>query len=317
MTIRRYSIQLLNFIGMIAIAFACGDNAGNPTGNPQSVGGGDGDGASVTPPDTWQEEWLDHDKLLELQGYNDHVAIYYDNEMDESVTWTLDFMTQVWKYVKSSYGNFGEEGRLYVVCHAGTTHIGRTGNVFDEATTYRSLSDVESTNEEWRNGADWCIDAHVHETGHVVEGSSFGVHGSPAFGIWMDSKWNEIFQYDVYTGIGRTADAKRLYDQYMEGHDKFPDATRDNYWFRDWFFPIYNQYGKTEVLASFFELLSIYFPKSGEDYARGLNFGEFVHFWSGAAKTDLSSLASDAFGWNDEWQAQLIQAREDFSSIVY
>jgi hypothetical protein len=151
--------------------------------------------------------------------------------------------------------------------------------------------------------------------GHVVEGSSHEVHESPAFDIWGDSKWAEIFQYDVYMGIGRKKDADRLYDQYMDTSEDFPSP--DTYWFRDWFFPIYDGHGKSVVLNEFFHLLSQYFPKNGESYARRMNMGEFVHFWSGAAGEDLVDLATDAFGWKAEWQAELDQAKADYPGIVY
>ena len=52
-----------------------------------------------------------------------------------------------------------------------------------------------------------------------------------------------------------------------------------------------------------------------------LIFGEFVHFWSGAAGYDLKQLALNAFGNKDEnrndWTAQLTQAKSDFPGVTY
>jgi hypothetical protein len=295
---------------------SCEETSGDPSGKPKGPSLDDDGGSNlVTPPEAWKEKWLDHTKDLERVYFNEDVAVYFDAEMPRTATWTYAFMTDVWKYVKTVYGDFGEEGRLYVVCHTADGRIGRTGNIFDEATSHRSLSDVTGSAEDWTTMSEWAKDAHVHEVGHVVEGSSHGVHESPAFDVWGDSKWAEIFQYDVYKGIGRIEDADRLYDQYMDTKADYP--VPDTYWFRDWFYPIYDQYEQAATLNKFFELLSLYFPKSGQSYARRMNMGEFVHFWSGAAEDDLQGLAEDAFGWTEEWQDQLDQAKLDYPNIVY
>lgn len=309
-------------IGLICLATlgtgmtACDETSGNPSGQPEGPSKDSVNLKFETPTSNWTEQWLDHTKDLSLVYYNEDVVIYYDSEMPRTTTWNYGFMTRVWQYVKTVYGDFGKENRLYVVCHAAEDHIGRTGNIFDKATTYRSLSDVTGNADDWTEQSYWALDAQVHEVGHVVEGSSHGVHESPAFDIWRDSKWAEIFQYDVYMGIGRTEDADRLYTQYMDVKESFPAP--DTYWFRDWFFPIYDDHGKSEVLNKFLELLSQHFPKENDSYnGKKLNMGEFVHFWSGAAETDLTDLATDAFGWTPEWQAELDKAKADFPGIVY
>jgi len=313
---RFFKRSALGFICCILIGVtSCEETSGDPSGHPEGPSAENSEVRLVTPSATWKESWLDHTQDLERVYFNEDVAVYYDAQMPRSTTWTYAFMTDVWKYVKSVYGDFGKEGRLYVVCHAGDGHIDRTGNIFDDATSHRSLSDVSGTAEDWTTQSYWAMDAQVHEVGHVVEGSSHGVHESPAFDVWGDSKWAEIFQYDVYKGIGRPADAKRLYDQYMGTTADYP--VPDTYWFRDWFFPIYDEYGQSEVLNEFFKLLSLHFPRSGQSYARRMNMGEFVHFWSGAAGDDLVDLATDAFGWTEEWQSQLDQAKDDFPAIVY
>jgi hypothetical protein len=48
-----------------------------------------------------------------------------------------------------------------------------------------------------------------------------------------------------------------------------------------------------------------------------MNWGEYVHFTSGAAAADMSGQAARAFGWPREWAAQLEQAREQFPGITY
>jgi hypothetical protein len=48
-----------------------------------------------------------------------------------------------------------------------------------------------------------------------------------------------------------------------------------------------------------------------------MNWGEYVHFTSGAAAADMSGQAARAFGWRREWAGQLEHAREQFSAITY
>ena len=48
-----------------------------------------------------------------------------------------------------------------------------------------------------------------------------------------------------------------------------------------------------------------------------MNWGEFVHIMSGAAGQDLKLLATKAFGWPGEWEAQYEKARKDFPAIRY
>ena len=285
------------------------DDSSIITGQPDAVINTDSPDA---PPRGWTESWLGHEAELNRMYYDDYVAVYYDADVDRSVTWTYEFMSDVWKYTTENYGSFGSENRLYAVFHGEFTGVARTGNIFDEATSYRSLTDVPLDGLEMSG---WNIDAPVHEVAHVVEGSSHGVHESPAFEIWGDSKWAEIFQYDVYMGIGMESEATRLYDQYMETTADFPRA--DTYWFRDWFYPIYDTYNKSATFNNFFSLLAEYFPIDGDTYARRMNMGEFVHFFSGATGDDLQPLAEAAFGWTDEWNEELEQARIDFPLLDY
>jgi hypothetical protein len=48
-----------------------------------------------------------------------------------------------------------------------------------------------------------------------------------------------------------------------------------------------------------------------------MNWGEYVHFTSGAAAADMSGQAARAFGWPREWADQLEHARERFPGITY
>ena len=92
----------------------------------------------------------------------------------------------------------------------------------------------------------------------------------------------------------------------------------NTYWFRDWFYPVYRDHGETRVLADFFRLLSEHFPKDGNrKYTRSMNWGEFVHFFSGAARTNLKARATNAFGWTTEMEREFVRARTEFPAITY
>ncbi len=275
--------------------------------------GGGGVISIPNPPATWQEHWFEHNQLLSLVFYDNDVAVYYDNDVDRSVTWTYQFIGDVWRYTKNLYGSFGKDPRLYAVLHTGKYPGGHPSGYFDSSHDFRNVLDVGPG--PWTSNDYNAVAIPTHEVAHIVEGSSKDSHGSPAFSLWGDSKWAEIYNYDVYRGLGKTDYATQWYNEQIGRSDAFPRA--NTFWFRDWFYPIYNQYGQAQVLNRYFTLLSQCFTKNGVDYARDLNWGEFVHFWSGAAGVNLKSLATNAFGWPAEWETQFRKAQQDFPCVTY
>lgn len=280
------------------------------------------------PAATWQEHWFDHVQLVNRVFYDTSVVVYFDKDVHADITWPNKYMAQAWDYTKKTYGNFGKDSRLYVVFHAGKYSGGHPSTYMDASHDYHNVTDCGSNDPDaWTTGTGNDIDLTTHEIGHIVEGASKGVHGSPAFPIWHDSKWMEIYQYDVYLGLGRDDDAVRWSNMKLSTTDDFPRT--GTHWYRDWFLPIYTQHGKTAALNNFFTLLAKYFPKhtynngveNFPEYSRDLNLGEFIHFWSGAAGADLKQLALNAFGDKDEqgnnWATQLEQAKKDFPAITY
>jgi hypothetical protein len=224
-------------------------------------------------------------------------------------------MTALWQYAKKTYGPLGDD-RLYAIFHEGRYAGGHPSTYFDESHDFRNVSDCGPGPWGARPGV---IDMPAHEAGHVVESANNGVHGSPAFAIWRDSRWMEFFQYDAYVATGMTADAQRVLAQYMNTTDDFPrPGTR---WFRDWFHPLWRDHGKAEVMAKFFRLLAAHFPKEPEGkgmrYRRDMTWGEFIHFMSAAAGKDLKPLATTAFGWPPAWDGQLAKAKTDFPALTY
>jgi hypothetical protein len=68
----------------------------------------------------------------------------------------------------------------------------------------------------------------------------------------------------------------------------------------------------------FFRQLAEHFPQEADGtYPRRMNWGEYVHFTSGAAGADLHTQAARAFGWPREWSDQLERARAQFPGITY
>ncbi len=235
------------------------------------------------PPSTWQEHWFDHNQLVKRKFYDNSLVVYHDNDVSSSVTWPNTFLAQVWNYTKQKYGSFGTDPRLYAIFHTGRYSGGHPSTYMDAGHDYRNVIDCgSSSTSAWLAGTGNDLDLTTHEVGHIVEGASKNTKGSPAFGIWHDSKWMEIYNYDVYIGLGRTADAQRWYNLVVNGSDSYPRV--QTHWFKDWFYPIYAQQGNAASLNTFFTLLSQHLPRNivwnGKaniyEYARALNFGEFV-----------------------------------------
>ncbi len=272
-------------------------------------------GAVEFPPATWKEHWFEHNQLMKRVYHDKDVAVYFDSDVAGSVTWPFQYIGDVWRYTKKTYGEFGRNPQLYAVLHSGKYSGGHPSGYHDASHDNRNVIDVGPG--PWANFDYNALAIPTHEVGHIVESDANNTHGSPAFGLWGDSKWMEIYNYDVYRGLGRDEFADKWRAEMMNGVDNFPrPGTR---WFRDWFYPIYEQYGETQVLNRYFTLLAQNFRKkpNGVDYDGAMNWGEFVHFWSGAAGVNLKSQATKAFGWSDEWEAQFQQAQADYPNVTY
>jgi hypothetical protein len=295
---------------LVALLISCSEDSEKPTKEVDPPG---------APPRTLQEHWVDHTQLVTRVFYDDDVAVYFDKDVAPTSTWMFKYIGDVWRYTKDTYGAFGEEPRLYAVFHQGRYGGGHPAMFYEESHDFRNMIDCGMGSWDMlENGG---IDLPTHEVFHIVEFASFDCKGSPGFdkapnGIWGDSKFAEIYQYDVYKGLGLTAEVKRYYNNVIERTDDYPRP--GTYWFRDWFFPIYRDYGETQVLVRFFRLLSESFPKdSNNRYKRQMNWGEFVHFFSGATGKNLKAQAEIAFGWTNEMEKQFVAAQQTFTEITY
>jgi hypothetical protein len=270
-----------------------------------------------TPPLKWNEHWFEHDLTVTRTFYDNNAAIYYDDNMPRIITWPNKVISDAWSYVKKTYGNFGDSTRVYAIFHKvvnGKLGGGHPASYFDESHDFRNVIDCGL--DDWTNPTGQQIGMPIHELGHIVCGASHGVKGSPSDALWGDSKFMEIFIYDVYLHIGYEAEAAKVFTEMQSKHDNFPAANTQ--WFKNWFYPIYDKHGKAAVLNKYFELLARYYPKkNGNEFDHDLNWGEFVHFWSGAAGINLEAQAITAFGWKDEWEAEFKKAQKDFPAVKY
>jgi len=102
--------------------------------------------------------------------FDDDVAIYFDNNVDQSATWMNKYMGDVWRYTKKVYGSFGganDDSHLYALFHAGRYSGGHPSTYFDDSHDFRNVIDCGLNNmDAWKN-PDYAIP--VHEVAHIVE----------------------------------------------------------------------------------------------------------------------------------------------------
>jgi hypothetical protein len=314
---------------------------GNPTPTPTPTP--PGGGCTPDAPAMFSDDYVaEHTERMTRVFCNSDIAVYFDDDLRNlpagGTSWVAPFLTDVWRHYKDNYGScsvprnlpapigpgcerFGQE-QLFAFFHQNKHFGGTVANRFDEFSGFRNT--IDAGDNGWSVNNATLRDVITHEACHIVEGASQGVHESPAFGeIWGDSKWAEICQYDFYQRTGRTADATRVFNQFMAGRDNLPSGANGAAWFRDWFHPLWVESGRNVAFMDrFFGLLSRDFPKRPENnnrnqiYTRRMNAGEFVHFMSGAVGRDLSNMAAQAFNSGFS-RAQFEQAQRDFPNIQY
>ena len=252
--------------------------------------------------------------------YDNDLALYYDDNVARStVPYISKYLGDAWRYVKRNYGSFGPDGRLYAIFHTAKYSGGHPSYYFDASHDNKNVIDQGPGPWLQQSGN---TDLPTHEIFHIVESASFNTRGSPGFGnppngIWGDSKMAEIFIYDVYKGLGLNAEAERFKNAVSGQTNNIPKP--NTYWFRDWLLPWYTRGSGTKALVNFFKLLSQHFPKqSGTNrYTRSMNWGEFIHFSSGAVGANMKNQAAVAFGWTTDMENQFNKARRDFANIIY
>jgi hypothetical protein len=265
-------------------------------------------------PLTWQEHWFEHDQLLTLADSDDATALYYDHDVDAAQAASVfPYVSKVAHYTTTTYGALGP-GRIYFILHKDKYLGCHEADHYNASHDYRNVIDcgVTAYDDPGVFGA-----FLPHLMAILVENTADGRQGAPVDAIWQQGKWAELYRYDLYLGVGRKDEADMWYATWTADAwtDPFPAA--NTHWFRDWSFPLWRDDGGAAVMSRFFSLLARDFPSRGGKYTRDLDWGEFVHFMSGAAGADLQPLATHAFGWSVTWQGELEAARVAFPRITY
>ena len=278
------------------------------------------------PPHQIHETWSSHGQIMTRVAEGADTVIYYNDDIRRTgLRFHSEYLRKLWRHVRTNYGEFGpENSKLYAFFHAKVpTSLYKHNSIqsyFDVNSDCRNVIDFVGGDEKaWSRSmnATGDLDTITHEVAHIIEWSSKGVHGSPTYQLWGDSAWAEIFTFDAYYSLGLDMDLKRWYSQMHQSKYDFPRY--NTYWFRDWFYPIYKNFGGTRVLSRYFDTLALHFPKkdNGWEYERDINLGEFVHFFSGAAKSDLKTYAIRAFRWDSNAERELLEAKSNFPGIWY
>lgn len=302
-------LKIISLIFVTSLICSCSEENHALDGDyPDSIINTDPSGS---PARSLTENWSNHSDKIWRQYFDNDVAIYYDEAVKRPLEWPYEFFKNTWKEVNKTYGTFGNENRLYAVFHNESKGATYVGTIFDSESGNRSLFDLAFNGSEMKGDN---IDNPLLAISQIVETSSNGLKGSAAKAIWGDT-YSQIFLYDIYTDLQMQTEADRIFSLNNTKTSSFPKAS--TFWFRDWYYPIYKDHGGRMSLGNFFKLVAQFYPTNGDTYDHDMNMGEFVHFFSGATGEDLQALATTAFGWNDEWQEQLLDARADFPTLNY
>jgi hypothetical protein len=294
---------------------------------------------------TPKKEWIETWENLNLWIFDEPVNVKKVKEIGNVAFYLLEkdspeaisdiyyeMYAQNWEYVQATYGDVLSDPRLHVMLFP-----------LDDGGGLASIHDYRSSTSRYSNMVyikaykDWfkgnsktgfIYDVMSHELCHIIEGIGSGYKESMFYPIWGDSKWAEIFQYDIFKGMNIPR-ADSWHEEHIrannpDGGADYPDTARVSYWYRDFLYPTYDKYGKTELLKKFWKLQAEHYRKKNGDLqgssenpgGRG-NLGELIHFWSGAAGTDVKPYAIKAFGWNDRFEMWWQRARADYPGVTY
>lgn len=304
--------------------------------------------SATTPTDEWPETWPNfnfdygyHTGNLVKVYSNDDIAIFVNPEdvnaegvsmVDLDLSWMYEPYTKMWVAIRETYKNeYGEylvsDPKLYIVPHYHYEGggLGRLYHYRDSEQLFRNIVHVSVGKDSgWRweqnpgnSGTGFLYDCMSHECGHIIEGVGSGYKNSPFYPVWLDSKWAEIFQYDIFGKMDPVHQAAWHKEYMILGAHTEKSPAPGSEWYINWLYPTYRDFGGDKLFQRFFALLGEhYFKRDGELQGSG-NLGEYIHFMSGAAGVDVTSYAKNAFGWCDEWAMQLIEARNRYPGVTY
>jgi hypothetical protein len=258
----------------------------------------------------WQEHWLDHTELLTLVHYDDCIALYVDAGVVPSATdWLVPFLNRSWSYSLATYGQMGSD-RLYVVVHEGR-HEGGHVATFVEA-SHDGHATIDMGALSWTEGD---VDLPARLLGLLVDSqganTKFGAPKARHYGLGFAL----IYQYDLYLALGldtTATQARPVFDEFQNA-----EPSPSVYWFRDWFHPLWRDYGQAQLFVRYLSLLEQYYPASDDLWMPPMSYGQYLHFMSGAAGVDLAPLARGALIWRADFDVQIAVAKLQFPDIQY
>jgi hypothetical protein len=262
------------------------------------------------PATTWKEHWGDHTELLRRVHYDDCIALYVDGGVDPStLDWLVSFLNRSWEYSLATYGQMGNE-RLYVVVHQGQHEGGHVATFIQ--TSHDGHATIDMGASTWSEGD---LDLPARLLGFLVDAQ--GAHtkfGAPK--AWhYELGFALIYQYDLYLALGLDAaatEAQLVFDEYQNSAPS-PGV----HWFRDWFHPLWRDYGRAQLFVRYLSLLEQYYPASDDMWMLPMSYGQYLHFMSGAAGVDLAPVARSASIWRADFDAQIAIAKLQFPEITY
>lgn len=292
--------------------------------------------AVQAPPSSWTETgWYPtqndpqgHTRPLTRRPLDSDIAMYHDQYVPPtSVDWLRPILNQAFQFTKASYGSLSDPVLFVVAEQAGRPEdvnglygLGGVVYVSSDQAFYRNIAFVASGN--WSDQTSlWNVNAFTHELGHIVESNNNGWFDSPSFSAWGDSKWADIFIWDVQSH-STTLPAGWLDRTFAELSASVDDY--GNNWFRDFLYPLYTgAVGNTDpsrkgsaLYSRYFQLLAQYLPKLDTTYAgKNMTVGEYIHFMSAAAGMNLEAQAKVAFRWTPELELQLANAQLMFPEV--
>jgi hypothetical protein len=287
--------------------------------------------AVPTPPTSWTETgWYGgHDRPLTRRPLDSDIAVYTDQYVaPTSVDWLRPILNQHFQFAKSTYGSLSDP-RLFVIMEQDGRPedvndiygVGGVVYVSSPEAFYRNVTFAAGW--DWSNQNDlWNINALTHELGHIVESNNNGWFDSPSFSAWGDSKWCDIFIWDVFSHSTTLPAgwASRTFTDLNNAVDDY-----GNHWFRDFLYPLYQgAVGNTDpsrkgsaLYSRYFQLLAQYLPKLDSTYGgKNMTLGEYIHFMSAAAGVSLESQAKLAFRWTPELELQFANAQLQFPQVL-
>jgi hypothetical protein len=221
--------------------------AAGPDGGFSATGG-----RAVQPPapaGPWMEHWFEHNQFLNVVDEDENIVLYFDDAVNlASKTWLSPYLSRLWAYAKATYGAPGDP-RLYAVFHTGRYGGAHSASLFDSTHDFRNVIDCGSATDVWSNPDSAEIPTGIAGTLLVL--APYGVESDPAIAL-SGYHFTEIFNYDALKMLGMPEVASRVLASNLASTSDSPRV--DTHWFRDWYYPLWQQSGAA-VFGRYFQLL--------------------------------------------------------------